>query len=97
MSDQKDTTESTHETSLSRSMVETICILLAVDRGCSKDDLLERLGLSPSLANIVDIAIDALVSAGSLRVDEQEVHVTRRGAALVAKWHRPQADLSAAE
>lgn len=66
---------------LSRSEIETLCVLHAVgDAGCPAGALATRLGLSPSIAPEIAAGMDGLVRGGWLTLDEHRFALTEAGA-----------------
>lgn len=64
----------------SRAEIETLCILHAIGRhGCPANELVTRLGLSPTLGPVVAGCIGPLVDAGWLATKGLEVSVTDAG------------------
>jgi DNA-binding MarR family transcriptional regulator len=65
---------------LSRGEVETLCVLAAIGRGgCDVREVAERLGLSPTLAEVIAGGLEPLVAAGLLLRERRFVEVTEEG------------------
>jgi len=65
----------------SRAEIETLCVLHAVgELGCRVGELPARLGLSSSLTATIKAAIEPLVAAGWLKVEDDLITATAAGA-----------------
>lgn len=63
----------------SRAEVERWCLLTAIAGGCSREDLAERLGLSPLLAGALRLAVLDLSRSGVVAELEDHLSVTESG------------------
>jgi len=72
--------ESVQKGSLSRSDIESLCILSAISgHGSSTAELPTRLGLSPSLVAVVVEAIGPLIATGHIELGNDRITVTTAG------------------
>jgi hypothetical protein len=65
---------------LSRAEIETLCMLASISsHGCPAAALPERLGLSPSLCDAVERAVDELAAQGLVTVTDDRLALTELG------------------